>query len=149
MDSDKFRQFDWLRLERGAGTPERFNYRSEVGMYLCELIGNLSREALVVIGMNIRNYVTVTRLVSLGTVDRTLADPAEVFKPLLVSNANRFVIGHVHPSGHLVPSAPDLATDERIGLAAEVLGLDFLDDFIVCGDRYKSIIRRWKEDPDA
>ena len=46
-------------------------------------------------------------LISLGTINKTLAEPMEVFSLALQKRAVKIILCHNHPSGELTPSDGD------------------------------------------
>lgn len=75
--------------------------------------------------------------ISHGTVDQALIHPADIFKCVLATGAQKFLMVHNHPSGHPEPSRVDLNLTERIHQGASILGL-ILVDHIIVGDSYFS-----------
>ena len=70
-------------------------------------------------------------LVSLGTLDESLAHPREILLPVLLKNAKGFCLIHNHPSGSLEPSGSDRALTRRLKEASDLLRLEFCDHVIV------------------
>ena len=46
---------------------------------------------------------------------------------------------HNHPSGDTTPSAEDIHVTQRIHMAGEMMGIQFLDHIIIGGDTYCSM----------
>ena len=90
----------------------------------CEEVG-------VVIALNIKNKVLGTFEVSRGSLNSAIIHRREVFKRLLLLNANGFVFIHNHPSGSIEPSNEDLLMSERLKQSGEVLGIDLIDSCII------------------
>ncbi len=112
----------------------------EAAGLLRQFIGNLDREAFVVIGLDIKHQPTVLEIVSLGTVSSTLVHPREVFKTAILSNSSALILGHVHPSGIPDPSEDDIAVTRRLVDAGKILGIEILDHVILGGgESFKSL----------
>lgn len=88
------------------------------------------KEALVVFALDTRHRCTAFFLVSLGTLNESLAHPREILRPLLVSGAYAFILAHNHPSGDPSPSEADRALTRRIRECAELLQVHMLDHVI-------------------
>jgi len=88
------------------------------------------QECFLSVSLNGAHEVIATRVVTIGLVNRTIVHPREVFADLLQDRAAAFVVAHNHPSGQLSPSPEDNAITERLGKAALILGLNFLDHLI-------------------
>lgn len=62
-----------------------------------------------------------------------------LFKRVLISNCNKFIIAHNHPSGNNTESREDIKATKKICEIANFLGLQMLDSLIVA-DKSKSIM---------
>jgi len=88
------------------------------------------QERFVSVSMNGAHEVLAVRVVTVGLVNRTIVHPREVFADLIQDRASSFVVAHNHPSGQLSPSPEDNEITDRLGKAARILGLNFLDHLI-------------------
>lgn len=70
--------------------------------------------------------------VSTGTQTATLADPASIFRTVLLSNANTIVLCHNHPSGNITPSQADMLLTKRLVDAGKLLDIQVEDHIILC-----------------
>lgn len=66
-----------------------------------------NREHLWTISLDNANKILNIELVSLGTINKTLIEPMEVFSVPLQKRAVKVILVHNHPSGQLRPSEPD------------------------------------------
>jgi DNA repair protein RadC len=89
-----------------------------------------SKEHLVVLLLNTRRHIEGHNLVSIGTLNETLAHPREILSPVLCGAAYAFVLMHNHPSGDPSPSRADRELTRRIREGAELLQIKFLDHVI-------------------
>lgn len=96
-----------------------------------EFIGDSDRENVAVLLLNIKNKVVGVHLVSVGSLEKSLVHPREVFKSALLANAATVILVHNHPSGDPTPSESDRRVTESIKAAGEVLGIPVLDHVIV------------------
>ena len=69
--------------------------------------------------------------ISKGTVNESLANPGEIFRPAIIHRSFGFVLVHNHPSGYASPSKADLQVTKRIAAGARILQINFLDHVIV------------------
>ena len=99
-----------------------------------ELIGHdLDREVFGILVVDTRNRVTAMHIVSIGSLNRSLVHPREVFKAAILSSAAAVIAFHNHPSGDPSPSREDIALTKRLVDAGELLGIQVLDH-LVLGD---------------
>ncbi len=94
-------------------------------------IGPLDREAFVVGLLDTKNNINALNLVSLGSVNASIAHCREVFKAAILSNAASIMICHNHPSGNPQPSRNDLEVTKNIKESGKILGIPLLDHIIL------------------
>ena len=107
-----------------------------------KFLGQADREVFLAVNMSTANTVNSIHVVSVGTLDRTITHPREVFKAAILSNAANIALAHNHPSGELNPSQEDIAMTKQLAQAGEILGIKVLDHVIVAGDRYLSFLEQ-------
>lgn len=88
------------------------------------------QENFIAISLNGANEILSVKLVSKGTVNKTLVHPREVFAGVIGDRATSLIIAHNHPSGNLSPSPEDQEVTKRIIKAGKVLGIPLLDHII-------------------
>jgi DNA repair protein RadC len=89
------------------------------------------KEHLTVLIQNTRLKCVGWNLVSMGTLNESLASPREIFRPLIAAAAYGFVLMHNHPSGFSDPSDADRKLTRRLKEASELLGIRLFDHVIV------------------
>ena len=106
---------------------------AELALHLKE-IATSDREHMVVVFLDTKNQPIGQHTVSIGTLNATLVEPREVFKVVLLANANSIILAHNHPSGSLTPSSDDNAVTQRIARAGVLLNIKLLDHVILAPD---------------
>ncbi len=91
--------------------------------------------------LNVKNIVLQDNIISIGTINESLAHPREVFAPLFEIRASRLVLVHNHPSGDPHPSSHDLEFTSRIVQIAHLFHIELLDHVIVSNEKYHSLRR--------
>jgi len=132
---DKFEQVS-VRLVKEAplmsstpiGTPE--DAIALVGDMLCEM----DREVLCVINMKTDGKPINFSIVSIGAINQSLAEPRELFKTSILSNAASLIMVHNHVSGSLVPSQSDIIVTDKMVQLSNFMGIPLLDHIIVGGE---------------
>ena len=94
----------------------------------------MDREQFIIACLNTKNEPTNILVVSVGTLNKAIVHPREVFKTAILSNAASIVALHNHPSGNSEPSQQDIELTNRLYEAGELLGIKLLDHLII-GDR--------------
>ena len=92
------------------------------------------KEYLVCLYMNARHTLIKKEIISIGTLNKSLIHPREVFNPGINLNASSIIVVHNHPSGNPEPSQDDEKVMERLIKAGELIGIPILD-FIIVGDK--------------
>jgi DNA repair protein RadC len=98
-----------------------------------------NKEHLAVLLLNTRYHIKSWNLVSIGSVNESIAHPREVFRAALVAGSYALILMHNHPSGDPAPSQADHGLTRRLAEGAELLQIKLLDHVIIGHDsRYFS-----------
>lgn len=114
---------------------------SLVGELLCEM----DREMVCVINLKADGTPINCNFVSMGAIDQAIAEPRELFKSAILSNAATMILLHNHPSGTLEPSKEDTMMTDRLLKLSVLLGIPLLDHVIVGGDNSRYFSFKEKE----
>ncbi len=95
------------------------------------IIGHSDRESFLVLSLNIKHKINNASVISQGAVDYSLVHPREVFKTAILSNSNKIMVFHNHPSGDTYPSKEDINLTKRLKECGEILGISLMDHIIV------------------
>jgi DNA repair protein RadC len=90
-----------------------------------------NQEHFITVTLDGANTVIKTRVVFIGTLNRSLVHPREVFAPAFADRAASIVIAHNHPSGNKQPSLEDIEMTQKLMKAGEILGIDIIDHVIL------------------
>lgn len=101
---------------------------------------NQDQENFVVIALNNSYRVTSVRVIFVGTVNKCLTHPRDVFRYAIMENATGIIVCHNHPSGNCTPSKDDKETTETVRKAGEIVGIEVLDHIIIGKDDYFSFV---------
>lgn len=100
---------------------------------------NRQQEYFLTITLDGANHIIQTRVISIGTLNRSLVHPREVFADAIIDRAASIVIAHNHPSGVLEASHEDILVTSRLKESAKLLGIDLLDHLIISKDGFVSM----------
>lgn len=95
-------------------------------------------EQFWVIMLKRNNEVIQKRVISLGGISGTVADPKIIFKRALDDLASGIILVHNHPSGNLKPSQADIRLTEKLKNAGLLLEIPVLDHLIFTDHNYYS-----------
>jgi adenine-specific DNA-methyltransferase len=96
------------------------------------------REYLVCLYLNARNALLKKDIISIGTLDKSLIHPREIFGPAVELRAAGIILVHNHPSGDPSPSNQDIEVIDKIIQAGKVMGINVIDFIIIAGDKVYS-----------
>lgn len=97
------------------------------------------QEYFIVITLDGANHIIEKRVVFIGTLNRSLIHPREIFADALTDRAASIIIAHNHPSGQLEASTEDLHVTQRIKESGKLLGIELLDHIIFTKDGFLSL----------
>ena len=104
-----------------------------------EKLEGLDREQFIIACLNTKNEPTNITVVSVGTLNKAIIHPREVFKTAILSNAASIMAFHNHPSGETTPSQQDIQLTKRLYEAGELLGIKLLDHLIIGDGSFTSL----------
>lgn len=78
------------------------------------------------------------KLLFMGTINRSIVHPREVFKEAYISSASSIVCIHNHPSGDTKPSREDVIFTKSLIEIGKVSGIPVIDHIIVGDNSYYS-----------
>jgi DNA repair protein RadC len=97
-----------------------------------------NREHLWTISLDTANRLLAIELVSMGSVNKTIVEPMEVFSVPLQKRAVKVVVIHNHPSGQIKPSAADKDITDQLIQCGELLHVPVADHLIISEKSYYS-----------
>ena len=92
--------------------------------------------------LNTRNRLIHDEIISMGTLNLSLIQPREVFRPAIEYSAAALIVAHNHPSGDPEPSEDDIKVTQQIIEAGKLMEIDVLDHVIIGEDRFVSLKER-------
>jgi DNA repair protein RadC len=91
----------------------------------------LPQEEFRVILLDSKQKLIRVNTVSLGSLDKALVEPRDVFRPAITAGAASLVIVHNHPSGDPKPSEDDVLLTRELCMCGKILGITVLDHIII------------------
>ena len=98
---------------------------------MAEIMKDLDREMVAVINLDAKNRPLNYNIVSIGSINQSLAPIQNIMKSAILSNAASIIVMHNHPSGEATPSRADIQVTERLVEAGKLMELPMLDHIIV------------------
>lgn len=128
------------RMARGKrlfGT--RISSPEDVVSYYNVQLKYQQKECLIIVILDSKNRIISEEIISVGTLNSSIADPREIFLAALRKNGASVILLHNHPSGDPMPSREDILTTERIAKAGCLLGIPLSDHIILGQNSYISL----------
>lgn len=101
---------------------------------LGEVLRDMDREIVCVVNLKTSGVPINCTFASTGALNYAVANPRELLKSSILSNAANIILVHNHPSGTLVPSKADVSMTQRLQYVCEMVDIPLLDHIIVGGD---------------
>ncbi|HNW81803.1 MAG TPA: DNA repair protein RadC [bacterium] len=115
----------------------RISASKDIAILLDEYSGR-HQEHFITITLDGANNVINVRVIFIGTLNRSLVHPREVFAPAFADRAASVIVAHNHPSGIVEPSIEDINITQRLVEAGKILGIEVLDHVILTKKSYYS-----------
>src|SRR5690242_11846878 len=82
-----------------------------------------NKEHLVALLLNTRHVIEGYSLVSVGSLNESLAHPREIFRAAIAFGAAALIVCHNHPSGNVSPSRSDRDLFAKLDEAGRLLNI--------------------------
>lgn len=111
----------------------------DVALHLLPEFGARAVEQFGIVLLDTKHRCLKTTVLTVGTLDRSVVHPREVFREAAAARAAGIVLFHNHPSGDPSPSADDVVLTRRLVEAGELMGIEVLDHLVLTATRYCSL----------
>ena len=122
-------------LLRSALARRRVASARDAALILLPEFGAGRVEQFGVMLLDTKHHIVKTTLLSVGSLDTSVAHPREIFRVAAAANAAAVVLFHNHPSGDPAPSQDDVALTRRMTAAGELMGIPVVDHMILADTR--------------
>ena len=137
MQEDKYR-LEQVAIRMVAAPPLYSNTpvhnAADVVRLLLKEFEDYDREVVSVVNLRGDGAPINMNIVSMGSVNFSLASTREIFKSAILSNAAHILLAHNHPSGSVLPSKTDIVLTEKVLNAADLMDIPLLDHVILGRD---------------
>jgi DNA repair protein RadC len=98
------------------------------------MFDGIFREQVVVVGLDSRNYPNVLHINGVGSPNQSAVFIANIFRPLLLSNAVSCILVHNHIGNTMRPSSADTMLTDKVVEIGKLLEIPLLDHLIINSD---------------
>ncbi len=112
----------------------------DVFCFYKDLFLDKKQELFYCLYLNNKNFVIERKLLFMGTINKSVVHPREVFKNAYLSSASGIICIHNHPSGDVTPSIEDKRFTKALVDIGNVQNIPILDHIIIGEDNYFSFM---------
>lgn len=123
----------------GNKCKDKITCSSDVYNIMKYFLSDKKQEYFYCLYLNNKNQILERKLLFMGTVNRSVVHPREVFKYAYLSSASSIICVHNHPSNDIKPSKEDINFTEALIEIGKVQDIPILDHVIVGSDSYYSM----------
>ena len=109
------------------------------------LFKNRRQEYFYCLYLDNRNNLIERKLLFMGTINRSIVHPREIFKEAYLTSASKIICMHNHPSGDITPSKEDINLTKSLVAIGKLQGISVCDHLIVSDDDYYSFYKERKD----
>lgn len=133
-----------LIRETTVSFSERYHVKcpGDVALILQDYFRDKDREEFVAVLLDTANTIIGLVRVSVGGLNSSIVEPAQVFKAAILGNTAKLLVAHNHPSGNPEPSREDVRTTKHLVEAGKLLGIPVVDHLIVTESEVTSLAER-------
>ena len=97
-------------------------------------------EKFFAISLDGQHAILHVNMISIGTTNRCMAVPKDIFHAAIKDRATALVVAHCHPSGNNQASPEDRAVSDRLREVGDIIGIPVLDSIIFSRTGYFSFV---------
>ena len=105
------------------------------------LFKNKKQEYFYCLYLDNKNKLIERKLLFMGTINKSIVHPREIFKEAYLTSASKIVCMHNHPSGDITPSIEDINLTRSLVTIGKLQGIMVSDHLIVGDNDYYSFYK--------
>lgn len=119
-----------------------FDNPRDIAATFMEEMRFLKTECVVALLLDAKGQEIHHRIITEGSVNRSLSPTREILRYALEYDAVQFVLLHNHPSGDPTPSREDMIMTRKLVQGAELIGIPLMDHIVIGDNVYVSFQER-------
>jgi len=133
-----------IYLKKDIDYSEKFNDPKKIYLNNLYLFKDKQQEYFYCFYLDNKNRLLERKLLFMGTINRSIVHPREIFKEAYLLSASGIICMHNHPSGDLIPSNEDITLTNSLVEIGKLQGIRILDHLIVSNNGYYSFYEEGK-----
>lgn len=106
--------------------------------YMKYQLNGKKQEYFYCLYVNQKKELIERKLLFMGTLNRSVVHPREVFKNAYLCSASGIICVHNHPSGNVTPSREDIRLTNSLVELGQINGIPIIDHVVVSDNNYYS-----------
>lgn len=106
--------------------------------YYRNILSDKKQECFYCVYLDSQKRIISDKLLFIGTLNRSLVHPREVFKEAYILSASSIICIHNHPSGEVNPSRDDIVITKKLVEIGHLLGIPVIDHVIIGKNKFYS-----------
>ena len=106
--------------------------------YFSSVLSDKKQEYFYVVYLDTKGNYLGKKCLFIGTINKSLVHPREIFKEAYLLSANGIICVHNHPSGDATPSNEDIIQTRQVKEISIMHGIIFVDHVIIGNGNYYS-----------
>ena len=102
------------------------------------LFKNKKQEYFYCLYLDNKNRLIERKLLFMGTINRSIVHPREIFKEAYLTSCSGIICMHNHPSGDVTPSVEDIYLTKTLIKIGKIQGINVVDHMIIGNNSYYS-----------
>ena len=99
-----------------------------------KMLGKSNVEQIGLLCLDHTNKVINYSTIAIGSTEKVVTSISQIFKIALLSNTDKMIVAHNHPSGILDITSDDIKTTQKIGNIASLFHILLIDSIIINAD---------------
>ena len=125
-------------LERNTHTKKRLVNAKDIWQTTKYLFFDKKQEYFYALYFNNKQELIDIKTLFIGTINRSVVHPREIFKEAYLLSASTIICMHNHPSGDITPSIEDIKFTRNLYEIGNIQGIPVVDHIIVSNNSYYS-----------
>lgn len=114
------------------------NNSKKIFDYLYIELKDKKQEYFYALYLDSKNQLIDKKILFIGTLNRSIVHPREIFKYAYLLSASTIVCAHNHPSGDVIPSKEDILLTKNLVEIGKMQGISVIDHIIIGNKTYYS-----------